>query len=261
MAKEWMGSFWNISNTSLVPGKTVWSLALRSAILLAVALSIGGAGLSASQATVELVSPTAQIPRGTYKTWSLFLVCNPDWVAPEKSADLANLYRRFKSFGDAIGRDNLAVWFWKRQLPVSDPRLAENVDVARSAEFCGALGRPPSQGPYLVVTTAYPSVTAFPTERAIFELGGLQPTDLAKLLNTLTDQLLLQGRVEAAMSAARSPTPPGGTTTPPAAPPTPSLWIRLLEGARQSMIGFGCKVKLKIDAGLLNAELRECTEQ
>jgi hypothetical protein len=255
MKKEWICSFWNMSHTSRTCGKTVWNLALQSAILFAAVVSFGGAGLSAGQATAELVSPTAQIPRGTYKTWSLFLVCNPDWVAPEKSTDLANLYRRFKSFGDAIGRENLAVWFWKRPVPVSDPRLAENVDVARSAEFCGALGRAPSQGPYLVVTTAYPAVTAFPPERAIFELGGLQSADLAKLLNTLTDQLLLQGRVEAAMGEAR------GATSPPAAPPTSSLWIRLLEGARQSMIGFGCKVKLQIDTGLLSAELRACTGQ
>jgi hypothetical protein len=205
-----------------------------------------------------LVSPTEHIPRDTYKTWSLFLVCNPDWVAPEKSADLANLYHRFKSFGDAIGRDNLAVWFWKRKVAISDPRLAENVDVARNAEFCRALGRAPSQGPYLVVTTAYPDVAAFPKEHAIFELGGLQPADLAKLLNTLTDQLLLQGRVDAAAAAERGPEPP---TPAPPAPPTSSLWIRLLEGARQSMIGLGCNVKLQIATGLLSAELRACTEQ
>jgi hypothetical protein len=229
---------------------------MRFSILFAAALLIGGAAPSAGQAYVELVSPTAQIPRGTYKTWSLFLVCNPDWVAPERSTDLANLYRRFKSFGDAIGRDNLAIWFWKRPVPVSDPRLAENVDVARSAEFCGALGRPPSRGPYLVVTDAYPNVTAFPAERAIFELGGLQPADLAKLLNTLTDKLLLQGRVDAAMAAAPGSTPPSGT---PLAPATAaSLWVRLLESTRQSMIGFGCKVKLQIETGLLTAELRAC---
>jgi hypothetical protein len=228
---------------------------MRFSILFAVALLISGAAPSAGQAAVELVSPTAQIPRGAYKTWSLFLVCNPDWVAPEKSTDLANLYRRFKSFGDAIGRDNLAVWFWKRQVRVSDPRLAENVDVARSAEFCGALGRAPSKGPYLVVTHTYPNVAAFPAERAIFELGGLQPADLAKLLNTLTDRLLLQGRVDAAMAAAPGSTPPSDATAP------PSLWIRLLEGTRQSMIGFGCKVKLQIDTGLLTAELRECNQQ
>ncbi len=120
---------------------------MRFAILIAAALSIGPVGPSAAgQDAVELVSPTAQIPRGMYKTWSLFLVCNPDWVAPDRSTDLANLYRRFKSFGDAIGRDNLAVWFWKRRVPVNDPQLVENVDVARSAEFCRALGRAPREG-------------------------------------------------------------------------------------------------------------------
>jgi hypothetical protein len=229
---------------------------MRFLILFAAALLIGGDVPSAGQAYTELVSPTAQIPRGTYKTWSLFLICNPDWVAPEKSTDLANLYRRFKSFGDAIGRDNLAVWFWKRELPVSDPRLAENVDIARSAEFCRVLGRAPSKGPYLVVTTAYPDVAAFPAERAIFELGGLQPADLAKVLNSLTDQLLLQGRVDVAMAASRDSTPSTVATTP---PPISSLWIRLLEGTRQSIIGFGCSVKLQIETGLLNAELRTCT--
>jgi hypothetical protein len=222
---------------------------MRFGILLATVLLSASAGPAGGrQATAELVSPTAQIPAGTYKTWSLFLVCNPDWVAPEKSADLANLYRRFKSFGDAVGRDNLAVWFWKRQTPVDDTRLAENVDVARSAEFCGVLQRAPSGGPYLVVTTAYPDLAAFPKDRAIFELGGLQPADLAKLLNTLTDQLLLQRRVEVAGATAAGAA--GGAAS--------SLWIRLLESARQSMIGFGCKVKLQIDTGLLSAELREC---
>ncbi len=226
---------------------------MRFSIFFVAALLIGGTVPSAGQDRVELVSPTAKIPRDTYKTWSLFLVCNPDWVAPEKSNDLANLYHRFESFGDAIGRDNLAVWFWKHRAPVSDPRLAENVDVPRSAEFCGALHLAPSQGPYLVVTTAYPDAAAFPKERAIFELGGLQPADLAKVLNRLTDQLLLQGQVDAAMTAASGSTP--------SAPSMSSLWIRLLEGARQSMIGFGCNVKLQINTGFLSAELRACTGQ
>lgn len=224
---------------------------MRGSILVAAAVLLGSGASVSAQARAELVSPTEQIPRGSFKTWSLFLICNPDWAAPDKAADLANLYWRFKPFGDAIGRDNLAVWFWKRRAPVDDPKLTENVDVARSAEFCATLGKPPSQGPYLVVTTAYPDVAAFPKERAIFVLGGLPPADLARLLNRLTDQLLLQGRVDAAVAAAS-----GGTAAP---PQPPNLWIRLLEGARQSLIGFGCAVKLQIDTGLLNAELRACS--
>lgn len=200
--------------------------------------------LMQAQATAELVGPMAEIPRERYQTWSLFLICNPDWVASSRSAELAHLYQRFRSFGDAIGRDNLAVWFWKRRGDVNDPQLAANVDVARSAEYCRVLGRAPSEGPYLVVTNSYPDLAAFPAERAVFALGAAAPAELAKLLNTLTDQLLLQGRVSPASPA------PGGEPQ--------SLWIRLLEGARQSLIGFACTVKLQIHTGLLTAELRAC---
>lgn len=116
-------------------------------------------------------------------------------------------------------------------------------------------------GPISSSRPRIPNVAAFPPERAIFELGGLQAADLARLLNTLTDQLLLQGRVDAAMTAAAGSTPPGGANTSPAVPSVSSLWIRLLEGTRQSLIGLGCQVKLQIDTGLLKAELRVGTGQ
>jgi hypothetical protein len=231
---------------------------VRLAIPVAAMLLIGLAPSAAARApdVSELVGPTAQIPRDHYQTWSLFLVCNPAWVEPDKSAELSGLYRRFKAFGEAIGHDNLAVWFWKNRLPVSDPRLAENVDVARSAEFCQLLHLMPSDGPHLVITNAYPDVAAFPKERAIYALGGLPATDLAKLLGKLTDQLLLQNRVDV---SGPTPAPGSGAASPtPPAAPAPSLWIRLLESARQSIIGFGCAVKLQIDTGLLSAEVRAC---
>src|SRR5207247_10163695 len=121
------------------------------------------------------------IPRRAYKTWTLFLICTPDWVAPEKSGDLANLYRRFRGFGDAIGRDNLAVWFWKRQAGLRDANLADNVDVARSSDYCSELKLQPSSGPFLVITSAYPQLKPFPSERAVFHLGPLQLAALGKL--------------------------------------------------------------------------------
>lgn len=220
----------------------------------------------ARQSAAEIIGPTQQIPRAGFKTWSLFLICTPDWVTPEKSGDLANLYRRFKGFGDAIGSDNLAVWFWKQRASLADARLSENVDVPRSADYCRALMLRPSEGPFLVATTAYPDLNAFPAERAVFALGGLSPAELAKLLNSLTDQLLLEGRVEAAR---RAQAPPSAIAPSPstdvasagaasAAADASGFWIRLLEGARRSMIGFGCNVKMQISTGILSAELRGC---
>lgn len=204
------------------------------------------------QAIAEVVGPMEQIPRDGFKTWSLFLICTPDWIAPEKSHDLANLYGRFRGFGDAIGKDNLAVWFWKQRAALNDARLSENVDVARSAEYCGELQLRPSEGPYLVVTTDYPDLTSFPKDKAVFALGGLQPVDLAKMLNTLTDQLLLERKVDAVrLAATTAPAPPSDSGS-------PGLWIQLLEGARRTLLGLGCGVKMQISTGVLSAELRGC---
>jgi hypothetical protein len=219
---------------------------------LAIVLLLSSPGPLLAQATAELLGPTEQIPREPYKTWSLFLVCNPDWVAPQRAEDLKTLYWRFRSFGDAIGSENLAVWFWKEQMSIDDPDLATNVDVARSAEYCVKLRLRPTSGPFVVVTSDYPDLNAFPQDRAVFELGGASSTDLAKLLNNLTDELVLEGRVDAARAEARPAEPAATAST--------SLWLRLLEGARRSLIGFGCKVKLKVETGVLSAELRECAE-
>jgi len=32
------------------------------------------------------------IPRANYKSWSLFLVCKPDWIRPQRSADVKALF-------------------------------------------------------------------------------------------------------------------------------------------------------------------------
>jgi hypothetical protein len=83
------------------------------------------------QATVELVAKKQAIPKN-FKTYSLFLVCNPQWLDPAKNAGLLQLYRQFQSFGRAIGDDHAAVWFWKSDsYEHSDAALAQIVDVER----------------------------------------------------------------------------------------------------------------------------------
>ena len=216
--------------------------------LIAGVLAPGGASDAESQAREEIVGPTAKISRDSYKSWSLFLMCNPDWAAADRSRDVEHLYSRFKAFGDAIGSENLAVWFWKERMGTSSPKLAENIDVARSVEYCGVLAQKPSEGPFLVVTTAYPDVAAFPRDRAIFQLGGQEPAAVATLLNALADQLLLEKKVD----AARLATGKGAQAE------ELGLWLSLLETGRRTIIGLGCAVKLSIDAGPLNAELRGC---
>jgi hypothetical protein len=185
--------------------------------------------------------PTEEIP-GQYTTWSLFLVCNPKWLMPARSEDLGNLYRQFKRFGDAIGKDNLAVWFWNRRTTLYESNLAEYVDVARSAELCRVLKLRPTEGPFLVITSTYPSPVSFPGERAVFALGGREPKDLENLLGGLTDDLLLTGKVD-----------PGNYPVLSA-----RLWERLLDAARRNLIAFGCGVAPKIKVSVLSVELTGC---
>lgn len=199
----------------------------------------------------EMIAPTGQISREGYKTWSLFLVCNPDWLLPEKSSELFHLYWQFQVFGRTIGDDNLAVWFWKERAASDDPRLAENVDVERSIRFCRELNLRPSLGPHLVMMHEYPDETALPSERMVFELGGLEAIEISRLLRRLTDELLLEGRVRPQEVGEESAVPPVEREP-------VSSWIRFLEVAQRAIVGFGCRINVQIQTGLLSAQLREC---
>ena len=197
------------------------------------------------QERVEIVS-REDIPRN-FKTYSLFLVCNPQWLAPEKSGDLYALYQAFDRFGRTIGRDNAAVWFWKAKRAADDPHLAENVDVERSVQFCRSWKLKPSDGPHLIVTTVCPDETSLsadlPKGSAVYSLGNMSSTDISGLLAKLTDELVATGHVE------NSPT----TGTPQLA-----LWVRLLGATQRMLNSFGCAWTFKIEAGPVNADLHAC---
>src|SRR5262245_11280846 len=133
--------------------KQIWPDSTARIVLIAIctAASIVAApdrpAAARGQATARVVS-SGPVPREGYKTWSLFLVCNPTWATSEREQDLVKLYGSFKAFGDAIGEDNLAVWFSTRgSLQTSSPEL----DAARSARYCRRLQLKPSLGPYLVI--------------------------------------------------------------------------------------------------------------
>lgn len=187
---------------------------------------------------IEADTPN-EIPRDKYKTWTLFLICTRDWVATGKKQDLANLYDRFKTFGEAIGHDNLAVWFWKSKANKNGPLLVENIDFQRSADFCRALRLDPSKGPHIVVMPQYPDPVAVPSEQVIISLGGKDLAESVVLLNKLTDSLII-GQVydfDKLMP-----------------------WMRLLESVRKSLIGVGCNVTASFKSTNLSLAFRGCPE-
>jgi len=202
------------------------------------------------QTKVEVVGKSEKIPEN-FKSYSLFLVCNPQWLTPDKSQGLYGLYQTFEGFGRTIGDDNAAVWFWKARRPAYDRQLADNVDVERSVRFCQAWRLKPSEGPHLVVTTTYPDEShlssGLPKDSAVYGLGNMSPVEISNLLAKLTDELVQKGRVES---------PPATATAAPQA-----LWVRLLDATQRTINSFGCAWTFKIDAGPVNADLHACKSE
>jgi hypothetical protein len=82
-------------------------------VLCAAGAMVLTGGHAYGQDIAPLSGPKAPIPKD-YKTWSLFLVNNPQWVVAESNDKVRKLYDQFQAFGRAIGRDNVAVWFWSQ---------------------------------------------------------------------------------------------------------------------------------------------------
>jgi hypothetical protein len=236
----------------------------RLMLLVFVAFLVTEVGLAGSggQVAVNIVGQKEVIPDG-YKTYSLFLICNPEWLDPSKSRDLTELYKKFQAFGRSIGDDQAAIWFWKTTVREGwENTMAPGaaIDVERSIRFCQAWKLKPSDGPYLVVTSTRPDEANLqknlPDGKAIFQLGGLTAAEIATVLSKLTDSLLLTGKVDPSLLSkpASDSSPSAGSS----APPSPALWIRMLAAAQQIIGEFGCAVTFKVDAGPLSADVKSC---
>jgi len=188
-----------------------------------------------AQAYTSVIGKEA-IPREGYKSWSLFLVTNQSWLTKELhparppiraygNADyVLGLYHRAQDFGRVIGRDHLAVWFWKttRTLP-NDQSAAENVDVERAIAYCEKLKLKPSEGPYLLFTTTYPDETAPPSAFTVIALGP-DAARIDRLLTRLGDQLVTEGVIRKAAF-----TQPSGTD---------AFWSAWFEATRQALVSL-----------------------
>jgi len=154
--------------------------------------------LAAAQARAQafaIVKGKEPIPREGYKTWSLFLVTNQDWLVPANAKRLVDLYWRSQAFGRVIGDDHLAVWFWKETAPLEGAAVAENVDVERATAYCRRLQLKPSDGPYLLFTATYPDESTAPSAFTAIALGSKSADEVVRLLKQLGDQLVIDGVV------------------------------------------------------------------
>ena len=196
--------------------------------------------------------PTGVIPKG-YRSYSLFLVCDPSWPGKGKSFNLRSLYDDFAIFGQAIGKNNLAVWFWKGDSPDSlFLGTAEHVDTGRAAIFCKVWHLPPASGPFLVVTSAYPDedhlLDGLPAGHAVFALGGMNSDQVETLLRALA----------VGFNESRAEDVPPGSLRSPSETTSSSLWVYLLASVQTTINKFGCHWTFKVNAGPVQADLHSC---
>ena len=165
-------------------------------LLILLFLLFGKQTLTAQEAVEIFTSTNDTIPKDHYKSWSLFLVSNPEWALPESNNKLRELYYRFKAFGDALGPDHLAVWFWTKD-PI-DEDLFKYLDVMRSSAFCSKLNLPSSKSPYVVITSEYPGnslLSKYPEsfnsleKFSVIELNKLKAEEITQVLTSLVDPI------------------------------------------------------------------------
>jgi hypothetical protein len=157
------------------------------------------------QEVAPLYTPKAPIPKGSYKTWSLFLINNPQWVVAQNNTKIKQLYDQFEAFGKAIGRNHVAVWFWSQNI-WEDSSYYKAVDVIRSEEFCEKLQLAPSGGPYVLITADFPgtglindSSTFLPTKLqnySILSLNNKSASEIMDVLSRAADKIV-ENRISA----------------------------------------------------------------
>jgi hypothetical protein len=211
---------------------------------------VGGAGLSVlfgpivalgagtgvgAQASFDVLEPTVEIPHDDYASWSLFLICNPAWLEANGDAGIQRLYEQYRLFGEVIGPDNLAVWFWRE--PGLEPTVALT-DVSRSAEYCARYRLLPSESPHVLVTTQHPDAEPV-VDYFHVRFGALDAEDTAEVLAALTDQLLVTGLDQTGLEAATG-------------------WPRVLSAAGAAIGSIGAyfnRVSFTFNTGLFKAEI------
>jgi hypothetical protein len=135
---------------------------------------------------------TDQLVPHQYKVYALFLITSENYVT-----DLASfnaLFSAFKSFGDAIGGDRLAVWFRQRP-PDIGPDIKRSIDYADRFKIQN-LHLTYNDGPYLVLTSKFPDNPQNLGDVTILRLNGLTPVNAVNLLNVVAQNLRTQATID-----------------------------------------------------------------
>jgi hypothetical protein len=241
-----------------VSGKKRWIAWQFTVLLLLVVVLWPWPARSGITRAIVTDEPIPREHRGMqFKSWSLFLVCNPAWLLTENLAALMNLYRQFNGFGTVIGPTHVAVWFLEQSAnpqvverllkvessspgPQAEITPASLTDANRSSQYCAKYRLLPSESPHVLVTTTYPSLTAPVGDHWILTLNGADSTEITTLLTTLADQLLVQNLDQAKLGSKE----------------WWRRWQRSFRAIRGNLMNFMTKVSFTIDTKFFKVELK-----
>ena len=242
-------SYSQCARASLLTNNSAFAATRMMGVLLGLVVFIAEPRLGWSQAAAQPLT-SEPIPKGDYKSWSLFLICNPGWLLPQSKPQVEELYQRFEAFGAAIGPEHLAVWFWSPE--AGGTGTTRSVDFDRSSRFCARLKLAPSKGPYVILTTRYPG-TALPTgypntfpsianlgNHYILALGGASASDTARLLDSLADQLITSDVSKVQLDSDEYW----------------RAWERTYRTVRDQLVGLFDKVTVTFDTGVVKTEIK-----
>ena len=110
-----------------------WLAVSCTAVVFAAAMTDAHA-----QAAVRVYGP-GPIPQladhgAPFASWSLFLPCNPRWLASERGPDLDRLNRAYFHFAQVSGMRHAAVWFVQPRaaaVPADRPTVAGDLERPR----------------------------------------------------------------------------------------------------------------------------------
>jgi hypothetical protein len=184
------------------------------------------------------------IPETGFTSWSLFLMCNPEWLLKKQEQALQSVFEAYLAFATTTGARHAAVWFIKPRRAGKSPLWGnpENLDIDRSVYFCQKIRLVPSEGPHVVVMTTHPDrwTPENPQEGSkgdplvVLALGGSEPNDAIRLLRKLNDQVAAERLSQRDLNAVQYW----------------QSWVRILE--------TGCrlfdKVKFAVKASVVSVE-------
>lgn len=215
------------------------SIAVRRAALIAALCAIAppfDTTPARSQDMQEVLTSEEEISPD-YDTWSLFLICSASWARPETPDRLGSLWQAFSFFGQTIGHNHLAVWFWKEPPDWGSETISENLDIERAATFCDTYDLAPSRGPHVLVLDEYPDADSKAEAFYVIEFAGTPLDEIEGVLNDLADKLLSED-FGALVSAG-----------------TEDFWFGLFSAIREPIRRLSQSVTVKVTTPVLAVEL------